>query len=98
MGSRLGGGRVEESRGPKLVRPLRKEKYIGRIKTPETRFIMAALPLKLPIFFRRKEEERVEWHGEYQHQMLPRRQRCSNDGYLIDNLPPSDSSEEGELP
>ena len=86
MGSRLGGGRLEESRGQELVRPLGKEKYIGRIKTPETRFIMAAL-LPLPIFFRRKEEERVEWHGEYQHQMLPRRQRCSNDGYLIDNLP-----------
>ena len=97
------GGR--EGKGQKLVRPLGKEKYIGRIKTPETRFIMAALLLSLstpliPIFFRGKEEKRVEWDGEHQHHMLLRRllQLQHNDGYLIDNLPhPRESSPNGNF-
>ena len=94
--------------GQKLARSpspsLGKEKYIGRIKTPETRFIMAALPSHPPYFSGEKREERVEWHGEYQHQMLlflrllQREREQHNDGYLIDNLPPSDSSEMGSSP
>ena len=91
MGSRLGG--EESRRGGKSSFALSEKRNISAALRRRKRVSLWPPSLPLPIFFRRKEEERVEWHGEYQHQMLPRRQRCSNDGYLIDNLPPSDSSE-----
>ena len=95
MGSRLeGGGKSSFALSEKrnISAALRRRKRVS-LWPPSLR---SSTPS--PIFFRRKEEERVEWGGEYQHQMLLRlvlQLQPHNDGYLIDNLPPSDSSERG---
>ena len=89
MGSRLEGG-------GKSSFALSEKRNISAALRRRKRVSLWPPSLPLPIFFRRKEEERVEWGGEYQHQMLLRlllQLQPHNDGYLIDNLPPSDSSE-----